>query len=112
MGHPAGLSPANSPFEAEHDCNFTTDAEMVVVPQGRDAIHISLMMRDCSLELLRIKMKEAAESRRTNGRAHPNLLNYFSICQPPFKMENTESLFTRFLVQVQDIGNSSGSGHG
>ena len=26
--HPAGLSPANSPFEAEHDCNFTTDAEM------------------------------------------------------------------------------------
>ena len=27
--HPAGLPPANSPFEAEHDCNFTTDAEMV-----------------------------------------------------------------------------------
>lgn len=27
--HPAGLPPANSPFEAEDDCNFTTDAEMV-----------------------------------------------------------------------------------
>src|SRR5262245_55502217 len=26
--HPAGLPPADSPFEAEHDCNFTTDAEM------------------------------------------------------------------------------------
>jgi hypothetical protein len=26
--HPAGLPPANSPFEAEDDCNFTTDAEM------------------------------------------------------------------------------------
>src|SRR5580765_5618547 len=26
--HPAGLSPADSPFEAEDDCNFTTDAEM------------------------------------------------------------------------------------
>jgi hypothetical protein len=24
--HPAGLSPADSPFEAECDCNFTTDA--------------------------------------------------------------------------------------
>jgi hypothetical protein len=29
MVHPAGLSPANSPFEAEHDRNFTTDAKMV-----------------------------------------------------------------------------------
>ena len=29
VAHPAGLSPANSPFEAEHDRNFTTDAEMV-----------------------------------------------------------------------------------
>jgi len=27
--HPAGLPPANSPFEAEDDSNFTTDAEMV-----------------------------------------------------------------------------------
>ena len=27
--HPAGLPPANSPFEAEDDNNFTTDAEMV-----------------------------------------------------------------------------------
>ena len=27
--HPAGLPPANSPFEAEDDHNFTTDAEMV-----------------------------------------------------------------------------------
>ena len=27
--HPAGLPPANSPFEAEDDTNFTTDAEMV-----------------------------------------------------------------------------------
>src|SRR6185436_13111605 len=27
--HPAGLSPANSPFEAEDDHNFTTDAQMV-----------------------------------------------------------------------------------
>ena len=27
--HPAGLPPADSPFEAEHDHNFTTDAEMV-----------------------------------------------------------------------------------
>ena len=26
--HPAGLSPANSPFEAEDDHNFTTDAQM------------------------------------------------------------------------------------
>jgi hypothetical protein len=26
--HPAGFPPANSPFEAEDDCNFTTDAEM------------------------------------------------------------------------------------
>ena len=26
--HPAGLPPANSPFEAEDDHNFTTDAEM------------------------------------------------------------------------------------
>ena len=26
--HPAGLPPANSPFEAEDDNNFTTDAEM------------------------------------------------------------------------------------
>jgi len=26
--HPAGLSPANSPFEAEDDNNFTTDAKM------------------------------------------------------------------------------------
>ena len=29
MVHPAGLLPANSPFEAEDDINFTTDAEMV-----------------------------------------------------------------------------------
>ena len=29
LAHPAGLSPANSPFEAEHDYSFTTDAEMV-----------------------------------------------------------------------------------
>ena len=28
MAHPAGLSPANSPFEAEDDNNFTTDAKM------------------------------------------------------------------------------------
>ena len=28
MVHPAGLPPANSPFEAEDDCNFTTDAAM------------------------------------------------------------------------------------
>jgi hypothetical protein len=28
MAHPAGLPPANSPFEAEDDYNFTTDAEM------------------------------------------------------------------------------------
>lgn len=28
MAHPAGLPPANSPFEAEDDCDFTTDAEM------------------------------------------------------------------------------------
>ena len=28
MAHPAGLPPANSPFEAEDDNNFTTDAEM------------------------------------------------------------------------------------
>ena len=28
MVHPAGLPPANSPFEAEDDNNFTTDAEM------------------------------------------------------------------------------------
>ena len=27
--HPAGLPPANSPFEAEDDNSFTTDAEMV-----------------------------------------------------------------------------------
>ena len=27
--HPAGLPPANSPFEAEDDHNFTTDAQMV-----------------------------------------------------------------------------------
>lgn len=27
MVHPAGLPPANSPFEAEDDHNFTTDAE-------------------------------------------------------------------------------------
>ena len=27
--HPAGLPPANSSFEAKHDCNFPTDAEMV-----------------------------------------------------------------------------------
>ena len=27
MAHPAGLSPADSPFEAEHDSSFTTDAE-------------------------------------------------------------------------------------
>ena len=27
--HPAGLPPANSPFEAECDGNFTTDAEIV-----------------------------------------------------------------------------------
>ena len=27
--HPAGLPPTNSPFEAEDDNNFTTDAEMV-----------------------------------------------------------------------------------
>ena len=26
MAHPAGLPAANSPFEAEHDRNFTTDA--------------------------------------------------------------------------------------
>jgi len=34
LAHPAGVlahghQPANSPFEAEDDCNFTTDAEMV-----------------------------------------------------------------------------------
>ena len=29
LAHPAGLPPADSPFEAEDDCNFTTDAEMV-----------------------------------------------------------------------------------
>ena len=28
MVHPAGLPPANSPFEAEDDHNFTTDAKM------------------------------------------------------------------------------------
>src|SRR5262245_59724867 len=27
LAHPAGLPPANSPFEAEDDHNFTTDAE-------------------------------------------------------------------------------------
>jgi hypothetical protein len=30
MVHPAGLSPANSPFEAEDDSNFTTDAKLVL----------------------------------------------------------------------------------
>jgi len=29
LAHPAGLPPANSPFEAEDDNIFTTDAEMV-----------------------------------------------------------------------------------
>jgi hypothetical protein len=29
LAHPAGLPPADSPFEAEDDNNFTTDAEMV-----------------------------------------------------------------------------------
>ena len=28
LAHPAGLPPANSPFEAEDDNDFTTDAEM------------------------------------------------------------------------------------
>jgi hypothetical protein len=40
MAHPAGLSPADSPFEAECDCNFTTNAEMrpaerLALPWGR-----------------------------------------------------------------------------
>jgi hypothetical protein len=30
LAHPAGLSPANSPFEAEDDSNFTTDAKLVL----------------------------------------------------------------------------------
>jgi hypothetical protein len=29
LAHPAGVPPADSPFEAEDDNNFTTDAEMV-----------------------------------------------------------------------------------
>src|ERR1017187_2342167 len=37
--HPAGLPPTNSPFEAEDDHNFTTDAEMVsclgIAPSSR-----------------------------------------------------------------------------
>jgi hypothetical protein len=37
--HPAGLPPADSPFEAEDDNNFTTDAEMVgclgIAPSSR-----------------------------------------------------------------------------
>jgi len=31
--HPAGLPPANSPFEAEDDRNFTTDAEWPAGPK-------------------------------------------------------------------------------
>ena len=33
--HPAGLPPANSPFEAEDDHNFTTDAEMACRAEAR-----------------------------------------------------------------------------
>ena len=32
MAHPAGLPPADSPFEAEDDSNFTTDAKMARQP--------------------------------------------------------------------------------
>ena len=35
--HPAGLSPANSPFEAEDDHNFTTDAQMACRAEARSA---------------------------------------------------------------------------
>ena len=31
--HPAGLPPANSPFEAEDDYNFTTDAKWLAEPK-------------------------------------------------------------------------------
>src|SRR5229473_3132606 len=33
--HPAGLPPANSPFEAEDDNYFTTDAEMACRAEAR-----------------------------------------------------------------------------
>jgi hypothetical protein len=35
MVHPAGLPPADSPFEAEDDCNFTTDAKMARRAEAR-----------------------------------------------------------------------------
>jgi hypothetical protein len=39
--HPAGLPPANSPFVAEDDCNFTTDAgtKAEVRMQNEDTSH-------------------------------------------------------------------------
>ena len=46
--HPAGLPPANSPFEAEDDNNFTTDAEMVG-PTGTRTLTFSRLRDGTSL---------------------------------------------------------------
>src|SRR5947207_2495506 len=57
--HPAGLPPANSPFEAEDDNNFTTDAEW---GRWRDS-HSRGAMRPAVYETAAV----AAEPHRRNG---------------------------------------------
>src|SRR5712664_1920547 len=64
MVHPAGLPPANSPFEAEDDNNFTTDAEME--PMERLALswgNVPGSLRNCR----RTQVPVAAEPHRRNG---------------------------------------------
>jgi hypothetical protein len=57
------------------------------------------MMRGCSLELLRRKVKEAAEGRSPVGRASPTFSTIFQSAEPllnaNFAMQNEESVSVR-----------------
>ena len=46
--HPAGLPPANSPFEAEDDCNFTTDAKWWVATVLPRALRFKRPLHRCN----------------------------------------------------------------
>src|SRR6185503_290136 len=63
--HPAGLPPANSPFEAEDDNNFTTDAEMEPMERAfaRGHLHSRGALRRAVYETAAV----AAEPHRRNG---------------------------------------------
>ena len=74
--HPAGLPPANSPFEAEDDNNFTTDAEMV----GRGPV-----AAEARGQKGRRKIAEGRRSRVV--RTTPERLRNFSIRFLPSKLK-------------------------